>query len=495
MQVELLEQMRCPYCGAGFRITRSVVSGEDRLTYGLVECRCFVFPVVDGILLLSLAKGYGGAEEALQPYVPLQVAAIRHLETGDVQALRSWIRRHAPLAADLIEGTDESYLGFAARRGRELNTAVHDYLADQGVYGVLGHGRPGTLRRAKDMVSARRGGQRRSELPTPDDYYETRFFSPRVNALALQLAALPPAPRLLSLCCGHGVFENLLRVRGARDGSVVSVDGQFLNLLITRRYADHGGSYICHDLQFPLPFADGAFDGVFSSTCLPEIPTQRTFAAEAIRVTAEAGWTDFDSIWNTELGAARVDPLRHYRFCQNFFADLTDYVAMFEACAGSRAVGVDVPDTPAAYLAAPGWAFGADVQAALANRADHEISVLVTGSDFPGFVAPDHRLPAADLAVSYAFDVDTRGDRIELRRRHEFETLHPVFASKQFEGYPPAATIDLGRVDDDSYRTELFVAALVGLVPPAFTDDPNRRLKGAGTTDSSAGPDEHGSFD
>ena len=66
----------------------------------------------------------------------------------------------------------------------------------------------------------------------------------------MQYSAFPPADRVLSLCCGHGVFENMLRCAGVPP-TVASIDGQFLNLLITRRYADHGGSYICHDIQFP----------------------------------------------------------------------------------------------------------------------------------------------------------------------------------------------------------------------------------------------------
>src|SRR5947208_13774708 len=113
--------MVCPYCGGPFTVTRPVDADDERVRYGLVECRCFAFPVVDGILLLSLSKGYGGAEERLQPYVPLQVAAIRCLERDDVPGLRTWIRRHAPLAADLIEGTDETYVRFASRVDRQLS--------------------------------------------------------------------------------------------------------------------------------------------------------------------------------------------------------------------------------------------------------------------------------------------------------------------------------------------------------------------------------------
>jgi methyltransferase family protein len=489
VQFELLEQMSCPYCGAGFRIRRTVSSDKDRLRYGLVECRCFAFPVVDGVLLLSLAKGYGGAEEALQPYVPLQVAAVQYLERDDDAGLRAWIRRHVPFAADLIDGTDEPYLTFSSRLDHQLSREVGRFLGKYGEYEVLGYPRPRPRRFAADMVAPLRWrlrAPREPDLATTADYYASRYFSPRVNALALQLGALPTASRILSLCCGQGVFENLLRATH-HPADVVSLDAQFLNLLITRRYADHGGSYICHDVQFPLPFRTGTFDGVFSSTCLPEIPGQWTLVSEAVRVTSDRGWTDFDSIWSTEMGAHRIDPQRYYRFCQNFFTSLDEYVPMFQACAGPhRRVGVDVPDAPAAYLTAPGWVFDSDVDTALADRADDEISVLVVGREFPGFVEPDRPwLSAGDhMAASLAFHVSRRDGRLELQRRPGFDTLHPVFAPRRFSGYPQTASIDLSRVGDSAYLTGLFTAAQVTLVPPAFSPDPSRMLTPADTATS-----------
>lgn len=256
------------------------------------------------------------------------------------------------------------------------------------------------------------------------------------------------------------------------------VDGQLLNLLITRHYADRsGGDYICHDLQYPLPFVDGSFGGVFSSTCLPEIPAQSTFAAEAIRVTSAAGWTLFDSIWNLESGVPRIDVTRHYRFCQNFFSSLDDYVPMFESCAGpGRDVGIDVPAAPGAYLGNPGWAFGEERDAALKNRADYEISVMVTGDAFAGFKSPDHSwINDRDLYVSPAFDVVASSARIEARRRSAFNELSPVFASRQFGGYPTAVDVDRG--GDADYRMKLFVDAVVSIVPDAyFADGSDRRL-------------------
>ena len=390
-----------------------------------------------------------------------------------------------------IDRPDQTYLGFWARLQRELDLHVDAYLEDYGGYEVVGSPK----RSVVDALRRRLRPAGPPALPTPADFYPARYSSPRVNALALQFRALPPAERVLSLCCGHGVFENLLRATGHR-GETVSIDGQLLNLLITRRFAGRDGNYICHDVQFPLPFPSATFDGVLSSTCLPEIPAQQPFASEAIRVTSNPGWTVFDTIWNTDvMGVERVDPQRHYRFAQNFFADLADYVPMFEACAGpGRRVGVDVPDVPSAYLDGPRWQFGAEVDKALAGRADDLISVVVLGSAFPGFRDPDLAwLGAGPLAVSLAFDASVGSEGVDLVRRPAFESLPALFAPRRFGGYPETARVDLDRTDDPAYLTELYTAATVTLVPPDFTDDGTRLLparrghEGTGTSSRPAG--------
>jgi len=44
------------------------------------------------------------------------------------------------------------------------------------------------------------------------DYYASRsILGPRANALALRMARCLAGPRCCLLCCGHGIFENLLR--------------------------------------------------------------------------------------------------------------------------------------------------------------------------------------------------------------------------------------------------------------------------------------------
>ena len=491
MRRDWIAQLRCPYSGGPLQISKEVAGDAERLQYGLLASRCFEFPVVDGILLLSLSKGYGGAEEELQPYVPLQVAAIKYLQQGDVEGLRGWIRRHLPLAAQLLDGTAEAYLPFAARMAAEQDRVTSEYLIDNTRFEFLGYPPPpgrlnrllGPARYYRKQQRARAAAARRNprawELQQLQSYYPERFFAPRVNALALQLGSLPLDGRLLSLCCGHGVYENLLNLLGKAD-NVLSIDGQFLNLLVTRRYVHPQGSYICHDLQFPFPFEAGVFDGVFASTCLPEIPAQKSFVSEAVRVTAESGWTFMDSIWNLDIGVRRIDPRREYRFCQNFFSSLEDYLPFFEECAPGRELALNVPTAPADYVEDPRWLHGMDsMRDAIRAGSDWEISLLATTAQhFRGHLKPGSRrwLSAEHLALSPAYEIVAGdGTAIELRRRPAFQQLQRVFAPKAVAELPAQVSLLRSGLDDPAYLLERYCESV--LVPlPAEFDRQSARL-------------------
>jgi ubiquinone/menaquinone biosynthesis C-methylase UbiE/uncharacterized protein YbaR (Trm112 family) len=489
MKRALLDSMQCPYCGGRFEVSSEVEGDTERLTFGLLRCRCFEFPVVDGIALLSLSKGYGGPEEDIQPYVPLQIAAITHLQKRDVAGLRAWMRKHMPLAAELLDGGPEQpYLMFSARIGHALEPLIESYLQQAGRFEVLGHAAmppPSPAQKVKSTLrklkrSLRKAGDaatlhpgRSEELARLQDYYATRFYSPRANALALRLGSLPWGARVLSLCCGHGVFENLLRALEIGT-EPVSIDGQLINLLIARRYANRSGSFILHDVQYPLPFRDGAFDSVFSSTCLPEIPAQKTFAQEAIRVTAGSGWTFFDGIWNLESGVTRINPERHYRFAQNFFGKLEDYIGFFHECAGThRQIGVDVPRPTTDYRDSGRWMFEpGEIDARLRLRDALELSALIVDpKQFTGFAvaAPIKAMRADKLFVSPAYHLEDKiGEDLHFKRRAEFATFDAVLASKRFAGYPERLNLKDRQRSDPAFLFEQFCAATMVFLPPAF---------------------------
>ena len=501
MERALLDEMVCPYCNGYFRVAREVETADGRLNYALIECRCFKFPIVEGILLLSLAKGYGGAEEELQPYVPLQVAAIELLERGDVQTLRAWIRRHIPLAADIMSGSAGSYVQFCSKMAGQMESARTSYLIRQGRYESVGFprrtrfnaltegapkARPELGRYLAHVEAARqlyrfcrmRLRPAQYGLEQLANFYAWRFFAPRTNALAMQLQSLPMEGRVLSLCCGQGVFENLITAR-APSCNIISVDGQFLNLLATKRYVNPTGAYICHDLQMPLPFRDGYFDAVFSSTCLPEIPTQRSFVTESIRVTRDIGWTLFDSIWGVRI-EQRIDRFRDYRFAQNIFLQLSEYSRLFSECTpAGRDVTVSIPAAPDAYMKAPGWISGKDrIEAAIQQSADPMLSMLIIAPDRipdaqsiirPPWLAPEK------LCVSPVFSVKQTSRReLVLESRPWLAHPPPQHAPLAFEGYPATEVLKIDDLKDPEFLLQAFCRGLLALLPREFGDEPRR---------------------
>src|SRR4029077_8866986 len=98
----------------------------------------------------------------------------------------------------------------------QLDLAIVRHLARYEASGA-GPPRKGWRNLARSVYHSWRGVAPRAVEHQPlDDFYTTRFFAPRVNALALELEELPLDGRLLSLCCGNGVYENLLLSLGAQ---------------------------------------------------------------------------------------------------------------------------------------------------------------------------------------------------------------------------------------------------------------------------------------
>jgi hypothetical protein len=469
MRRELISQMVCPYCLGRFSVTHSMEeSGEGRINWALLRCRCFEFPVVDGVLLLSLAKGYGGSEEVLAPYVPLQVAAFEYLRADDLAGLRGWIERHVPLLHRLIGPQPIDYLSFSKELNARLWPQVEKDLFAWNDYEVLG--RRGALKHRRGLVNTLAttrigyGVMRARRWLSPHvwtTFYLTRFVSNELAGLRTRLRNIRINGPLLSLCCGHGPFELLLSGRTPKV-PVVSIDGQVLNLFVVKRFIAPDSSYICHDLQFALPFEDNVFSEVFSSTCLSEIPSQAHFIRESRRVTSESGWTMFDAVTPDEDG--RVVPTRYYRVCQNHFASLDDYQKLMVECAGGRAVHFTSVNPPE-----PHWT---DEAAALKSvRSATFVFNAGAASDFqfagqPGFSTEECAL----LAVNPRYQVQVEDSKLSGRLRLR-ERARAKFNKQVLGGPPSEISIDRRRLDDPAYLEGLYRSGAIVLLPRNFASD------------------------
>ena len=240
------------------------------------------------------------------------------------------------------------------------------------------------------------------------------------------------------------------------------MDGQVLNLFVVKRFIAPDSSYICHDAQFALPFEDGVFSEVFSSTCLSEIPSQAHFIRESRRVTSESGWTMFDTVTPDEDG--RVVPTRFYRVCQNHFASLDDYRKLMVECAGGRAVHFTsvIPPEPrwtddgAALLSAPSATFVFNSGAA-------------AGFQFAGqsgFSAEERAL----LAVNPRYQVRVGDSRFSGRLRLN-ERVRAKLKKQILAGLPSDVSIDRRRLHDSAYLEGLYRSGAIVLLPKNFASD------------------------
>ena len=115
MREELIAKLVCPYCTEKFRLASGADVKNGRVSYGVLSCDCFDFPIVDSVLMLGLITGFGGAQEHVQPYTPLQAAALHYLKSGDVAGLRGWIKKNIPLIS-LLWRDDITYTEFLKAR-------------------------------------------------------------------------------------------------------------------------------------------------------------------------------------------------------------------------------------------------------------------------------------------------------------------------------------------------------------------------------------------
>jgi len=254
MHVELLEILRCPYCGTRLDIVDNdaLVREGDRIEQGVLGCECCAYPVVEGIPVLI-------ADEATRD-------AMHTLEAG---------RPEEALLALLGAGQDRTK-------------------ADR-VRGLLARA-DGTYREALDVLCDDAEGT----------YFRYRLSDPThvmIEALvdALAQAAWPLRGRVLDLCGGSGHLTRVLagKQAAAHDASrtadrpaapgALLADVFFWKLWLARRFVAPEAEPVCCDANHPLPFARDTFSLVLLADAFPYIWHKRLLAEEMMRLAGPDG--------------------------------------------------------------------------------------------------------------------------------------------------------------------------------------------------------------
>ena len=233
MHLDLLEILRCPYCGGHLELVTSLFhhTDGDTITDGVLGCQCCVFPVVDGIPVLHL--------------LPAAVKARELIEAGT-----------PALALQAMVGLDDEEHARAFEAAAAVPTSTFKDLVDA-------------------MGPSLEGG-----------YFVYRFSDPtfvvaEAVVRAVASTVLRTGGRALDICGGSGHLTRILVLLSSPPP--VLVDLFFPKIWLARRFTAPGAIPVCCDGNAPLPFARGAFDFAMCSDAFMFIWMKRLFVGEMFR--------------------------------------------------------------------------------------------------------------------------------------------------------------------------------------------------------------------
>src|SRR5947207_10018557 len=115
MRLELLEILRCPYCGGRLELVESLFHRRTAggILDGILGCHCCIFPVVDGIPVLHLqpaAITARGHIEAGRPALALR-AMVGLEDEAEAERFEAAAASDASTYRDIVEALGPSFEG------------------------------------------------------------------------------------------------------------------------------------------------------------------------------------------------------------------------------------------------------------------------------------------------------------------------------------------------------------------------------------------------
>lgn len=242
MRVDLLDTLRCPFCGSRLSVVenQALVRTVTEIDAGVLGCECCAFPIVAGIPVMI-------ADETTRD-------AMHRLEAGKGK---------------------EALLLLLGLGGDEVRAEAFTALLERGQHA--------TYREAIEILSPDAEGQ----------YFVYRFTDPtfRLASAVLEAVSRDPAlrnGRSLDFCGGSGHLTRVLGEFTPGGGNVLG-DMFFWKLWLARRFTAPGCTAVCCDGNHPLPFARNAFSLVVCSDAFPYIWHKRLLAEEMMRLAGDGG--------------------------------------------------------------------------------------------------------------------------------------------------------------------------------------------------------------
>lgn len=258
MRSSFISLLHCPFSGSEFALRLNAENG-DAVGYGVVTSEAGSFPIVDGILRLLL-------DDLREPLVQMidagryEQALLTSLEVPHRERGGAWVN---------LAGRAAYYAGLegAGERIMALKRSLYRVLTDPNK----------TFTQTIDNLSR---GQWRE--------WQAYRFSMRTFLPVLPMVELLHKGPLLDFGCGLG-HAAFLMAKNVPGKEITGVDYSFSSLYLARKFFLPDGNFVCLDGDYPLPFEDGYFQGVFSTDALHCIESKVALSRELVRVLAETG--------------------------------------------------------------------------------------------------------------------------------------------------------------------------------------------------------------
>jgi len=274
-----IDRLRCPDCRKQFAFTPTGREGREAAKYGILQCACFRYPVVDGVPILLKGHvgqlGVGGEFESKGPDVE-EVARLVSAGRGPEALIRCLAFTPRFRILDRLPGWRLWHTGLVPALSRKWIERRLDRMLDG----------------ARESLAAEDWFEFFFAGPTASDpghlpYYRNRAVLPRSLAAFSLLALLPQSDKpVLDLACGYGPFGHYLTKRRGST-PVIGMDFNFYLVWGQKHWIAPDATFVCADANKRFPFADDTLAGIFCSDAFMYLHDKPAALAEFRRCAPE----------------------------------------------------------------------------------------------------------------------------------------------------------------------------------------------------------------